>query len=69
MTFVGANNDARTEVEKLLNISTRGATGAYDAKTESYTLYACSQSAGTVRNQTAPMVQKSGLKSPGWGAR
>jgi carbon-monoxide dehydrogenase large subunit len=37
-------------------METRGATGRYDAKTESYDLRACSQSAGVVRNQTAPVL-------------
>ena len=40
----------------VASMETRGATGVYDAKAESYTLYACSQSAGTVRNQTAPIL-------------
>ena len=34
----------------------RGATGVYDAETDSYTLYACSQSAGVIRNQAAPII-------------
>ena len=29
---------------------------SYDPKTDSYSLRACSQSAGTVRNQTAPVL-------------
>jgi carbon-monoxide dehydrogenase large subunit len=40
----------------VASMETRGATGVYDAKAESYTLYACSQSAGTIRNQTAPIL-------------
>jgi carbon-monoxide dehydrogenase large subunit len=40
----------------VASMETRGATGVYDTKTESYTLYACSQSAGTVRNQAAPIL-------------
>jgi carbon-monoxide dehydrogenase large subunit len=40
----------------VASMETRGATGAYDPKTESYTLYACSQSAGVIRNQAAPIM-------------
>ncbi len=40
----------------VASMETRGATGTYDPKTESYTLHACSQSAGTIRNQTAPIL-------------
>ena len=40
----------------VASMETRGATGAYDAKTDSYTLYACSQSAGGLRNNTAPVM-------------
>lgn len=40
----------------VASMETRGATGSYDTKTETYTLYACSQSAGTIRNQTAPIL-------------
>ena len=40
----------------VASMETRGATGVYDAKAESYTLYACSQSAGAIRNQTAPIL-------------
>ncbi|MGE0564835.1 MAG: xanthine dehydrogenase family protein molybdopterin-binding subunit [Pseudolabrys sp.] len=39
----------------VASMETRGATGVYDAKADSYTLYCCSQSAGMVRNQTAPV--------------
>jgi len=46
----------RNQRMAVASMETRGATGVYDAKTESYTLYACSQSAGTVRNQTAPIL-------------
>lgn len=41
----------------VMSMETRGATGRYDAKTESYDLRACSQSAGVVRNQTAPVLK------------
>ncbi len=40
----------------VASMETRGATGSYDPKTETYTLHACSQSAGVVRNQTAPIL-------------
>jgi carbon-monoxide dehydrogenase large subunit len=40
----------------VATMETRGATGAYDAKTEAYTLHCCSQSAGTIRNQAAPIL-------------
>ncbi|MGH6726858.1 MAG: xanthine dehydrogenase family protein molybdopterin-binding subunit [Pseudolabrys sp.] len=40
----------------VASMEPRGATGAYDAKTETYTLYACSQSAGVIRNQAAPII-------------
>jgi len=40
----------------VASMETRGATGVYDADTETYTLYACSQSAGVIRNQTAPIL-------------
>ena len=46
----------RNQRMAVASMETRGATGVYDAKTETYTLYACSQSAGTVRNQTAPVL-------------
>jgi carbon-monoxide dehydrogenase large subunit len=40
----------------VASMETRGATGVYDATSEIYTLYACSQSAGTIRNQAAPIL-------------
>jgi carbon-monoxide dehydrogenase large subunit len=40
----------------VASMETRGATGAYDAKNETFTLHCCSQSAGTIRNQTAPIL-------------
>ncbi|MGI8525003.1 MAG: xanthine dehydrogenase family protein molybdopterin-binding subunit [Pseudolabrys sp.] len=40
----------------VLSMETRGANGRYDAKADSYDLRVCSQSAGTVRNQTAPVL-------------
>ena len=40
----------------VASMETRGATGVYDTKSEAYTLYACSQSAGTIRNQAAPIL-------------
>jgi carbon-monoxide dehydrogenase large subunit len=40
----------------VASMEPRGATGVYDDKSESYTLYACSQSAGTIRNQAAPIL-------------
>ena len=46
----------RNQRMAVASMETRGATGVYDAKTESYTLYACSQSAGVVRNQTASVL-------------
>jgi len=56
----GAAHVARVTVRNqrmvVASMETRGATGVYDAKSEAYTLYACSQSAGTIRNQTAPIL-------------
>ncbi|HWC92107.1 MAG TPA: xanthine dehydrogenase family protein molybdopterin-binding subunit [Pseudolabrys sp.] len=46
----------RNQRMAVASMETRGATGVYDAKSEAYTLYACSQSAGTVRNQAAPIL-------------
>ena len=46
----------RNQRMAVASMETRGATGVYDAKAEAYTLYACSQSAGTVRNQAAPIL-------------
>jgi carbon-monoxide dehydrogenase large subunit len=40
----------------VASMETRGANASYDSKTDSYSLRACSQSAGTVRNQTAPVL-------------
>ncbi len=40
----------------VASMETRGATGVYDAESGTYTLYACSQSAGTIRNQAAPIL-------------
>jgi carbon-monoxide dehydrogenase large subunit len=39
-----------------MSMETRGANARYDAKTDSYDLRACSQSASVVRNQTAPVL-------------
>jgi aerobic carbon-monoxide dehydrogenase large subunit len=40
----------------VASMEPRGATGTYDAEAGNYTLYACSQSAGTIRNQAAPIL-------------
>jgi carbon-monoxide dehydrogenase large subunit len=40
----------------VVSMETRGANAWYDAKSETYHLRACSQSAGTVRNQAAPIL-------------
>jgi carbon-monoxide dehydrogenase large subunit len=40
----------------VMSMETRGANARYDAATETYDLRVCSQSAGTVRNQTAPVL-------------
>ncbi len=40
----------------VMSMEPRGANAAYDPKTDSYDLRVCSQSAGTVRNQTAPVL-------------
>jgi carbon-monoxide dehydrogenase large subunit len=57
----GAAHVARVTVHHqriaVMSMETRGATGRYDAKTETYDLRACSQSAGVVRNQTAPVLK------------
>ena len=37
-------------------METRGATGEYDAANDSYTLHACSQSAGGLRSQAASIM-------------
>ncbi len=56
----GAAHVARVTVtnQRLIvaSMETRGANASYDAKNDSYYLRACSQSAGTVRNQTAPIL-------------
>jgi carbon-monoxide dehydrogenase large subunit len=56
----GAAHVARVTVvnQRLIvaSMETRGANASYDAKTDSYSLRACSQSAGVVRNQTAPVL-------------
>ena len=53
-----ARVSVRNQRMVVASMETRGATGEYDAKTETYTLHACSQSAGTVRNQTAPVARR-----------
>jgi carbon-monoxide dehydrogenase large subunit len=40
----------------VASMETRGATGVYDAKTDSYTLHACSQSADGLRGQAASIM-------------
>jgi aerobic carbon-monoxide dehydrogenase large subunit len=40
----------------VASMETRGATGDYDAKSDSYTLHACSQSANALRGQTASIL-------------
>ncbi len=40
----------------VASMETRGANASYDPATDAYSLRACSQSAGTVRNQTAPVL-------------
>ncbi len=40
----------------VASMETRGATGVYDRQNDSYTLYACSQSAGGLRNNTANVM-------------
>jgi aerobic carbon-monoxide dehydrogenase large subunit len=58
--FAGAAHVARVTVTNqrmvVAAMETRGATGTYDAKTESYTLYACSQSADAMRAQGAAVM-------------
>ena len=39
-----------------MTMETRGGNARYDGKTDSYDLRVCSQSSGTVRNQTAPVL-------------
>ena len=59
-TIAGAAHVARVTVTNqrmvVAAMETRGATGTYDAKTESYTLYACSQSADAMRAQGAAVM-------------
>jgi carbon-monoxide dehydrogenase large subunit len=56
----GAAHVARVSVHHqrlaVMSMETRGANARYDAATDSYDLRVCSQSAGTVRNQTAPIL-------------
>ena len=56
----GAAHVARVTVvnQRLIvaSMETRGANASYDPKTDSYYLRVCSQSAGVVRNQTAPIL-------------
>jgi carbon-monoxide dehydrogenase large subunit len=40
----------------VASMETRGCNAAYDAQNDSYTLRCCSQSAGVVRNQAAPVL-------------
>src|SRR5215470_9678003 len=40
----------------VASMETRGATGVYDKTTDSYTLHVCSQSADSLRNQTAAVM-------------
>ena len=58
--MAGAAHVARVTVTNqrmvVAAMETRGATGTYDAKTESYTLYACSQSADAMRAQGAAVM-------------
>jgi carbon-monoxide dehydrogenase large subunit len=53
--FAGAAHVAKVRVvnQRLVvaSMETRGATGVYDKDTDSYTLHACSQSAGALKNQ------------------
>ncbi len=58
--MAGAAHVARVTVTNqrmvVAAMETRGATGTYDAKTESYTLYTCSQSADAMRAQGAAVM-------------
>jgi aerobic carbon-monoxide dehydrogenase large subunit len=58
--IAGAAHVARITVphQRLIvaSMETRGATGTYDAKADSYTLHACSQSAGGLRNNIATVM-------------
>ncbi|HTQ82343.1 MAG TPA: xanthine dehydrogenase family protein molybdopterin-binding subunit [Pseudolabrys sp.] len=51
-----ARVSVRNQRLMVASMEPRGATASYDAQTETYTLHACSQSAGTIRNQTAPIL-------------
>ena len=58
--IAGAAHVAKVTVvhQRLMvaSMETRGATGVYDKQNDSYTLHACSQSAGGLRNTTAPVM-------------
>jgi len=58
--IAGAAHVAKVTVvhQRLMvaSMETRGATGVYDKESDSYTLYACSQSAGGLRNNTAAVM-------------
>jgi carbon-monoxide dehydrogenase large subunit len=51
-----ANVTVRNQRLMVASMETRGCNASYDAQNESYMLRCCSQSAGTVRNQTAPIL-------------
>jgi len=51
-----ARVNVRNQRMIVASMEPRGATGLYDAASDSYTLYCCSQSAGTIRNQAAPAL-------------
>jgi aerobic carbon-monoxide dehydrogenase large subunit len=58
--IAGAAHVAKVTVlhQRLMvaSMETRGATGVYDRQNDSYTLHACSQSAGGLRNTTAAVM-------------
>jgi carbon-monoxide dehydrogenase large subunit len=58
--IAGAPHVAKVRVTNqrmvVASLETRGATGVYDKETDSYTLHACSQSAGAVRNLGAGIM-------------
>ncbi len=58
--IAGAAHVAKVTVvhQRLMvaSMETRGATGVYDKESDGYTLYACSQSAGGLRNSTAAVM-------------
>jgi aerobic carbon-monoxide dehydrogenase large subunit len=62
----GAAHVARVTVQHqrlmVMSLEPRGASASYDAKNDRYELRACSQSAGTVRNQTAGVLSISNDK-------